>query len=62
MRRARERRRVGRGRKDLIIQLLGFVKLDKTYNRLGAAAHQQEARLERAVEIKQKNVFCLARK
>ena len=55
MRRARERGRVGRGRKDLIIQLLCFVK--RTYNRLAAAAHQQETRLERVVEIKQKNVF-----
>ena len=42
---------VGRGRKALIT-LYGFVKVDKSYDRLAAAAHQQETRLERTVEIK----------
>lgn len=48
---------VGRERKVLII-LCGFVKPDKSYDRLAAVAHQQETRLDRAVEIKHpKKIF-----
>lgn len=42
---------VGSGRKVLIISY-GFVKRDKSYDRLASAAHQKETRLERAMELK----------
>ena len=42
---------MGRGRKTLII-LYGYVKRDKSCDQSAAATHQQETRLERAVEIK----------